>query len=255
MDFRTAFGQIVRRLRAEHNETQEQIGEKARYSDRAIGMVEQGLRPPSEALSRFYDEHYELNGVLVDLGTYARDDASGFRDWVNREQAACGIRTYEMAFIPGLIQTPEYARTLIDALTPWLDLEEQVQLRLSRQSVLQRAQVRAVIEQSAIERVIGSPDVQFDQLTRLLALPRNVTVQVMPTAAGLHPGIAGQLTILSFENGRPLVRTDSRGEGEVFDNPRAVIREERAFDAIIAAAMPPDQSAEYIAAVIEELEQ
>jgi len=255
LDFRTAFGQIVRRLRAEHDETQEQIGEKARYSDRAIGMVEQGLRPPSEALAQFYDAHYKQNGVLIDLGTFARDDSSGFRDWVQREQTASRIRTYEMGFIPGLLQTADYARTLIDALTPWLDLEEQVQLRLHRQAVLQRAEVRAIIEQSAIERIIGGPDVHLAQLARLLALPKNVSVQVMPTMAGLHPGIAGQLTILSFENGRPLVRTDSRGEGEVFDNRRAVLREERAFDGIIAAAMPPDQSAEYISAVIEELEQ
>lgn len=255
MDFRTAFGQIARRLRAENNETQERIGREARYSDRAIGMVEQGLRAPSEDLCRFYDQHYDLRGVMTDLGGYARADSSGFRDWVDREQAACDIRTYEMGYVPGLLQTANYARTLIETLTPWLDTDEQVQLRLSRQAVLQRAGLRALIEQSAIERVIGDADIQFQQLSRLLKLARNVTVQVVPMMAGIHPGLSGQLTILGFDNGRPLVRADGRGDGEVFDSPQAVRRAERAFDGIIAAAMSPEQSAEYIAAVMEELER
>ena len=255
MDFRTAFGQIVRRLRAERNETQELIGKEARYSDRAIGMVEQGLRAPSEELCKFYDTHYDLKGVLADLGGLARADSSGFRDWVDREQAATDIRTYDMRFVPGLLQTPDYARTLINTLTPWLDADEQVQIRLARQAVLHRAQVRAVIEQSVIERVIGDPEIQAQQLARLLGPPRNVTVQVVPTMAGMHPGVAGPLDLLSFEKDRPLARADGRGDGEVFDSPQEVRRTERAFDAIIAAAMPPEQSAEYIAAVIEELEQ
>lgn len=255
MDFRTAFGQIARRLRAENNETQERLGREARYSDRAIGMVEQGLRAPSEDLCRFYDEHYALKGVMTDLGGYARADSSGFRDWVDREQAASDIRTYEMGFVPGLLQTADYARTLIEALTPWLDTEEQVEMRLARQTVLRHAQMRAIIEQSVLERVIGAPAIQFEQLAHLLTLPSNVTVQVMPTMAGPHPGLSGPLMIVGFDKGHPLVRADGRGDGEVFDNPKDVRRVERAFDAIIAAAMSPEQSADYIAAVMEELEQ
>lgn len=254
MDFRTAFGQIARRLRAEHDETQERIGREARYSDRAIGLVEQGLRAPSEDLCRFYDDHYALKGVMTDLGGYARADSSGFRDWVEREQAACDIRTYEPAAVPGLLQTTDYARTLINRLTPWLDMEEQVQMRLARQAVLKRAEVRAVIEQSAVERVVGTVEIQFEQLAHLLTLTETTTVQVIPTAAGHHPGLLGQLTILGFERGQALVRADSRGDGDIFDTPSDVRRAERAFDGIIAAAMSPEQSAEYIAAVMEELE-
>lgn len=218
-------------------------------------MVEQGLRPPSEALSKFYDEHYETRGVLVDLGGFARADSSGFPDWVDREQAATDIRTYEMGYIPGLLQTADYARTLIEALSPWAqDVEEQVQMRLARQAVLQHAQMRAIIEQSAIERIVGSPEIQLAQLTHLLDQPKNVTVQVVPTLAGLHPGVAGPLMLLGFDKARPLARVDGRGQGEVFDSPQDVRREERAFDAIIAAAMPAEQSAEYIEAVVEELQ-
>lgn len=245
----------MRRLRDENGDTQDTIGKESRYTDRMIGKVEQGQRAPSESLAAFLDERYDAHGILIDLGAFARADASGFPDWMEREQAATDIRTYEISCIPGLLQTAGYARALIEARTPWLDVEEQVQMRLSRQAVLARANVRAVIEQSAIERIIGDRDTQYEQLMHLLTLPSNVAVQVVPTMAGLHPGVDGPFTLLRFDSGRPLARADSRGKGEVFDDLATVHRMEQDFDAIIAAAMSPEDSAEYIAAVVEELDQ
>lgn len=255
MDFRTAFGQIARRLRESNGDTQETIGKESRYTDSMIRKVELGQRAPSEPLCTFLDQKYDAHGILIDLGGFARADASGFPDWIEREQAATDIRTYEIGCIPGLLQTEAYARTLIEARTPWLDIEERVQMRLSRQAVLDRAKVRAVIEQAAIERIIGDPDTQYEQLMRLLSLPSNVTVQIVPTMAGLHPGVDGPMVLLRFDSGRPLARADGRGKGEIFDDPTTVRRMEQDFDAIIAAAMSPEDSAEYIAAVVEELDQ
>jgi len=254
MNFRIAFGNIVRKLRERHGETQEEVGKLARYSDRAIGMLEQGLRAPSESLAEFYDEHYGMQGVLIELGANARKDSTGFPDWVRWEQSASDIRLYDMRLIPGLFQTEEYARAVIQKLTPWLEVEEEVVLRLSRQCVLQRAEVRAVIEQSVIERVIGDLEIHFEQLARLLTLPKNVAVQVMPTMAGLHTGLAGPLTILSFDASRTLVRAEARNPTEILDNPQEIQRAERAYNALVAAAMSEEQSAEFIAAITEELQ-
>ena len=254
MNARTTFGIIVRQLRERHGETQEEIGKLSRYSDRAIGMVEQGQRAPSEALCAFYDEHYTMQGAIVELGKHARADSAGFLDWVAQEQHATDIRLYEMRLIPGLLQTEEYARAVIGRLTPWLDVDEEVTLRLNRQTVLQRAEVRAVIEQSVIERPVGSVDVHLEQLTRLLCLPQNVSVQVIPTMAGPHQGLAGPLAIMDFDNGRTLVQADGRVQGEIYDSRQEVRRAVRAYNAIVATAMPDDQSAEYIAAIMEELQ-
>lgn len=254
MNLRVIFGHIVRQLREKHSETQEEIGRLARYSDRAIGMVESGVRAPSEQLCAFYDEHYNMQGVLIELGAAARADSTGFPSLVEREQVASDIRVYEMRLIPGLLQTEDYARAVIAALTPWLDLEEEVQLRLSRRAVLQRAEVRAVIEQAVIERVICDPEIHLEQLAHLLTLPKNVSVQVAPTMAGLHGGLSGPLTILDFDKGSSLICGEGRGPSEIVDNPLEVRRAERAYNAIVAAAMSEDQSAEYIAAVMEELQ-
>ena len=252
MDYRRFFGQQVRRLRTEDGTTQEWIGRQARYSDRAIGMVESGERPPSEHLAGFFDELFGMRGVLTELGREARGDTSGFKDWAAREQAANYIRSYDLAFVPGLLQTPDYARAVFTMLTPYADIDEDVRIRLGRQAVLRRARVRALIEEVALERVVRDADTQIEQLAHLLAQPENVTVQVVPTTAGLHPGLAGPLTILRFDDGdRTLVRAE--GRGEFVDEPREAARFEETYDAIAAAALPIHDSAEFIEAVMKEL--
>lgn len=254
MDYRRFFGQQVRRLRTEDGRTQEWIGTRARYSDRAIGMVESGERPPSEHLAGFYDELFGTRGVLAELGREARGDTSGFKDWAGREQAADYIRTYESDLIPGLLQTADYARAVFTTLTPHADIDEDVRVRLGRQAVLERARVRALVEEVALERVVHDRETQVEQLAHLRALPAHVTVQVVPTAAGLHPGVAGPLTILRFDGGdRTLARAEGRSPGEFIDEPREVARFEETYDAIAAVALPVHDSAEFIEAVMKEL--
>lgn len=254
MDYRRFFGQQVRRLRTEDGKTQEWIGRQARYSDRAIGLVESGERPPSEQLAAFYDELYGMRGLFIALGHEARRDTSGLTDWAAHEQAADYVRTYVTGLIPGLLQTPDYARAVFTMLTPYADIEEDVRIRLGRQAVLKRARVRAVIEEVALECVVRDRDTHIAQLGHLLDLPENVRVQVVPTAAGLHPGKAGPLTILRFDDGRrTLARAEGRSKGEFVDDPRAVARYEEEYDAVIEAALPVDDSAEFIEAVMKEL--
>lgn len=255
MDFRTFFGQQVRRLRHGEGETQQQIGRVVRYSDDAIRKMESGDRPPPEGVEDYLDEHYDAKGILAALGREARADASAFPDWVDQEQRATDIRTYDMRLIPGLLQTAGYARGVITTLAPWqTDVEGEVQLRLQRQAVLQRAKVRAVIEQAALECVVGDVATQIDQLARLLALPENVTVQVVPSSVRIHPGKAGPLALLRFaDSPTVLARADGRSGGDVIDDPVAVRREEQAFDGIIAVALSRELSAELIEAMIEEL--
>jgi transcriptional regulator with XRE-family HTH domain len=253
MDYRRFFGKQVRRLRTEDGQTQEWIGQRARYSDRAVGMVESGERPPSEHLAAYYDELYGMRGVLVELGNEARRDTSGFDDWVAREQAADYIRTYETGLIPGLLQTPDYARAVIKMLTPYADIDEAVRTRIGRQGVLKRARVRALVEEAALERAFDI-ETQAEQLAHLLAQPEDVAVQVVPTAAGMHPGVVGPMTILHYDDGgSPIIRTDGRRRAEFIDHPREVARIEEEYDAILSAALPVGDSAEFIEAVMKEL--
>jgi len=129
-----------------------------------------------------------------------------FRPYVDLEEAAQVIRTYEVQFIPGLLQTEEYARAVVaHGLTelPADEVERRVELRLRRQRILTSAhptRLWAVIDEAALWRPIGGSDVTRDQLRALLDAARlqNITVQVMPFHVGGHAGEAGAFTILRF---------------------------------------------------------
>jgi transcriptional regulator with XRE-family HTH domain len=129
-----------------------------------------------------------------------------FRPYVDLEEAAQVIRTYEVQFVPGLLQTEDYARAVIaHGLSDPAEEEvtRRVELRLRRQQILTApnpTRLWAVIDEAALWRPIGGSDVSRAQLRALLEAARlqHITVQVMPFRVGGHAGEAGAFTILRF---------------------------------------------------------
>lgn len=128
---------------------------------------------------------------------------------VSLESAATEIRSYESAVPPGLLQTPAFARAVLERGLPRISpdvLERRVHLRTARQALLTREapaapHLWAVLDETVLRRPAGSPEVmrgQIDHLLEMADLP-NVTLQVCPFAAGLHPGAFGPFTIFRFE--------------------------------------------------------
>jgi hypothetical protein len=129
-----------------------------------------------------------------------------FRPYVDLEEAAQVIRTYEVQFVPGLLQTEDYARAVIAhglSDPPEEEVTRRVELRLRRQQILTApnpTRLWAVIDEAALWRPIGGSDVSRAQLRALLEAARlqHITVQVMPFRVGGHAGEAGAFTILRF---------------------------------------------------------
>ncbi|WKX68849.1 helix-turn-helix transcriptional regulator [Streptomyces sp. XD-27] len=130
-----------------------------------------------------------------------------FSLYVSLEEAAYRIRAYEPHCVPGLLQTEDYARALFKVGFPFAsdqELDRRVALRLERQALLTRPEAPhlwAVIDETALRRPVGGPAVmraQIDRLIEALALP-NVTLQVLPFAAGPHPGMFGPFQLFRFE--------------------------------------------------------
>jgi transcriptional regulator with XRE-family HTH domain len=126
--------------------------------------------------------------------------------YVGLEKAASVIRTYEVQFVPGLMQTEDYARAVVlsgNAHAPVAEVDRRVSLRMERQRLLTQAgapELWAVLDEAALRRAPDGPAMLRAQLTHLLeltALP-NVTVQVIPFRAGLHAAAGGPFTILRF---------------------------------------------------------
>ncbi|MWA10404.1 Scr1 family TA system antitoxin-like transcriptional regulator [Streptomyces sp. BA2] len=130
-----------------------------------------------------------------------------FSMYVSLEGAASLIRSYEPHFVPGLLQTEEYARGVMRSgaigQTRPEDIERYVALRMERQSLLDREdapRVWIVMDETALRRPVGGSDVMREQIDKLLEaveLP-HVTLQIAPFAAGPHPGTYGPFVLFRF---------------------------------------------------------
>ncbi|MFJ9348460.1 helix-turn-helix domain-containing protein [Streptomyces sp. NPDC101237] len=130
-----------------------------------------------------------------------------FSAYVSLETGAKTLRTYEPHYATGLLQTPEYARSVLSGGFPNDhddDLERRVNLRLRRQALLERAEAPTlwvVMEEAVLHRVVGGPQVMRGQIERLLEVSEldHVSVDVVPFTAGAHVGACAPFTYFRFE--------------------------------------------------------
>ena len=183
-----------------------------------------------------------------------------FEAYVGLEEVATQIRAYEVQFVPGLLQTEDYARvvTLLghDGEPP-RDIERRVRLRMARQSVLDREEppnLWAVIDEAVLRRPAGSPAIMHGQLKHLadLAQRPNVTIQIIPFQAGGHAAAGGPFSILRFaEPDLPdVVYLEQLTSALYLDKPDTVDSYLRVMERICMEAATPADSAELIAGLI-----
>ncbi|MEW1642712.1 MULTISPECIES: helix-turn-helix transcriptional regulator [unclassified Streptomyces] len=130
-----------------------------------------------------------------------------FTAYVSLETGAKTLRTYEPHYVTGLLQTYDYARGVLSGGFPNdndEDLERRVQLRLRRQSLLERPEsptLWAVLEEAVLHRVVGGPKVMRDQIDRLLEVSEldHVSVDIVPFSAGAHVGACAPFTYFRFQ--------------------------------------------------------
>ncbi len=180
--------------------------------------------------------------------------------YIALEFETSAIRSYRAQVVPGLFQTGEYAREIIGAallgrIAP-AEVERRVEARLTRQRLLTRdenpVRLWTVIDEAALRRRIGSPEVMRRQRERLLAvavLP-NVTVQVLPVSAGAHPATAGSFSILQFPGHDPDVACAEIMTDTVYvEDDAEVYQYSLAFDRLCAIALSPEESGAFVARV------
>ncbi|WP_327362105.1 MULTISPECIES: helix-turn-helix domain-containing protein [unclassified Streptomyces] len=216
---RRRLGSELRRLREISGMTTQQVTERLLISQPKISLLENGRRLIKPRDVRDLCALYGVQDQRrVDhLMQLARE--SGQQGWWNSygdiphgayiglEAEAAAIRLYEPLVIPGLLQTPAYARAVIAGTIPHVTPEQaaaHLQVRLRRQDRLgaPRNPLRlwAVLDESALRRVVGSREVmrkQLDHLIHLGAQP-HITMQVLPHGVGAHPGVSGQFSLLEF---------------------------------------------------------
>jgi len=176
------------------------------------------------------------------------------------EAQAVEIGLYECNIIAGLLQTPEHARTLIEAAQPPYspdDVDRMVAARLARQSVFERdpaPSMHFVLEEAPLRRQVGGTMVWRQQLEHLLEVGRlrNVTLQVMPTNTDAHPGLDGRIELLKFPDGTAVGRSDGAFSGRPVTDPRQLHVIELRYGTIRAQALPSRESLAFIEQMLGE---
>lgn len=219
---RIALGGQLRRFREELGITRDAAGEAIRGSHAKISRLETGRTGFKERDVRDLLALYKVTDtadveLFVGLAKQANQPGwwhrysdllpSWFETYIGLEQAASSIRTYEAQFVPGLLQTADYARSIVmlghgDA--PEGDTDRRVAMRMRRQDIITRPTapvVWAVVDESALRRPVGGAAVQRAQIRHLLDIAElsNITIQVLPHAAGGHAAAGGSFSILRFD--------------------------------------------------------
>jgi hypothetical protein len=258
---RILVGAQMRRLR----------GSGSKISRMELGKVSFKERDIVDLLTHYGVTDQEQRDAIVTLARDANapgwwhnyDDVlpQWFETYVGLEEAASLIRTYEVQFIPGLLQTEDYARAVTIAGRPALPTEEverRVKLRMHRQRILDRGpsgpRLWAVVDEGALRRPIGGSRVMRAQLEHLLTMRdrRNVTIQIMPFRFGGHAAEGGAFSILRFpEPDLPdVVYVEQLASALYLDKREQVDRYGQIYDRLTVDSQPPDLSAETLQKII-----
>ncbi|SDH09150.1 Helix-turn-helix domain-containing protein [Sinosporangium album] len=241
------FGAELRRIRSAQNLTLEQLAERIMFSPSLVGAIERATRRPGRDFVERCEEELGLSGELIRLWPLISKESSPkwFRSWTRIEQEARTLRTWEPLLVPGLLQTPGYARAVLSG-EPGVSMErveEMLEARLQRQILFQRQtppMFQALIDESVLHRPIGGAEVMRQQLEHLLkqmAHPR-ITIQVVPLAVGSTTGLLGGFVIAQLGGAHDAVYLETANNGQVTDRMDDVDAVSLRYDAIRAWAHP-----------------
>lgn len=259
---RTMLGRRLRRLREQAGMSQRALAEKVGYPHTYISRVERGEQLPSEALAQAFDEHFNSDGLFLELLDMAQDSliANYSREFVAQESDAIRIQVFTSSVIPGLLNTEEYARELFredlagDAMN---ELDARVSARINRQRIFENQNAPlywAIMDEAALKRPTASKETMRRQLEHMLQMAKNpsITIQVLPFKQAVHPLMGGSLTLLTLKGGATVALVESFASGEAVDSAKGVVELVQRFDVARSKALPENESLDLIRSYLKE---
>ncbi len=265
----------LHQLRVRAGLTVAELAQEMDCSASKINRMETGNFPiaPGDAreLARIYGLGAEQQNQLTELARASRRKGwwDAYSDvlppgrvrYLGLESAAAQIRIYDIGALPGLLQAPAYARAITDAGMPGAPAAEAarlVRMQLSRQLVLtgpHPAAVAVVVDEAAIRRQVGGPEVMRSQLRHLLAVPPNLVVQILPFSAGAGPSIGRPFVLLSFSNPADddLAFVRHQATSTCIDEADKTGQYRQFFDRLSQMALSPGASAALVSSILDEL--
>ncbi|MFD4030598.1 helix-turn-helix domain-containing protein [Streptomyces sp. NPDC058637] len=260
---RARFAEELRHLRTERGDSLRQLGERLGWDWSLFGKMEKGETVGGPEVVQALDQYYGTPGLLLALWELAISDQTQFKERYRRymalEAEATSLWHFAVSVLPGLLQTPGYARELLaSGGVSGPRLTQQVEARMGRRNLLEgegAPPFRTILSEAALRTALRSADEWRDQLGYLseMAERPNLTVQVLPQSAGLHGLSSTDVWFLRLPDSRTVAYTEHGYGGELHEEGVAVERMQRAYDATRDLALSPAESQKFILHVLEEL--
>jgi transcriptional regulator with XRE-family HTH domain len=275
---RILLGSQLRKLREARGISRDDAGYRIRASGSKISRLELGRvsfkeRDVGDLLNFYGVTEPTERGQLISLAREANSPAwwqkysdvvpDWFQIYVGLEEAAELIRVYEVQFVPGLLQTEEYARAVVRQGQPAAaeaEVERRIALRIRRQQVLTRGtgpRLWAVVDEGALRRPMGGKEVMQGQIERLIAATKepNVTLQVLPFTFGGHAAEGGTFTVMRFPEAdmADIVYIEQLTGALYLDKREDVERYSEVMERLSVKGTSPDRTQDILAAILKEI--
>lgn len=250
-------GNQMKRWRTKANVSREALAEAANYSPDTIKSMEQGVRMPTPRVLDVADELCKAEGLLSAAKEYLQREKFPARaqDFMEREKEAISRWSYDATYIPGLLQTKGYTRTLIENRYPPLDdetVEERITGRMERQAILTERKPPVALSFVIYEAALRSPVV--DELRRLLEVSRlrNVVIQVLSFAQAIPAALLGPMVLLETREHERFAYAEGQLGSILSADPDVVSRTTERLGMIRAEALSPAESARFIERMVDQ---
>ncbi len=267
----------LRILRERSGLTGEQAGERLGWSVSKVSRIETAhVGVQARDLAALLDLYGVSDAKREGLKELARTAAqrgwwdtyesisTDYANYISLESEAATIRCFSQTLIHGLLQTEDYAQAVIRAalipFAPASEIDRRVEIRMTRQKVLRRdspLNIWMVLDEAALYRRVGSAEIMKAQCASLMQLSElsNVTIQILASSVGAHPGANTPFSILSFPEvyDPDVVYIETMTSSLWIEDDSEVHRYSLTFDQLRAIALSPDNSVELISKVIGRL--
>ncbi|WP_369203612.1 helix-turn-helix domain-containing protein [Streptomyces sp. PU-14G] len=260
---RARFAEELRALRIQRGESLRQLGEKLGWDWSLFGKMENGETLGGPEVVEALDHYHGTPGLLLALWELAINDQTQFRERYRRymalEAKATSLWHFAVSVLPGLLQTPGYAREVLAAGgLKGEELDQQVQARMGRRTLLEGDDAppfRAILSEAALRTPLRDVGEWREQLAYVgeVAEWGNVTVQVLPFSAGLYGLDGTDVWFLRVPGGRTVAYTENVYRGELIEEDGPVERLQRAYDAVRDLALTPAESRKFVLRMLEEV--
>jgi Domain of unknown function (DUF5753) len=187
-----------------------------------------------------------------------------YLQYIEYETAAFTMRSFQPLVIPGILQTYEYAQAIMRQFAPYTSegrTDALVDLRVRRQELLERPEppyFYFVLDEAVVRRMVGGQSVMRQQLRRLLELADrpNVSIELVPFSAGVHPGLEGSFVILEFSDAVDddvLYLETNQGGMIKHDDQEEILTYREIFEQLRSMSLGPAGSMTYIGEIVSEL--